>query len=99
MLILRLCSYACFVVSALCVVALMGGEPLSFTWPAISAAVIGIVLLAIDRALLLLSDMRNALVSPRGAEAKVSSDADLRDPTPDELANLSNRIDRMLGRG
>lgn len=101
MIYLRLASYLCFAVAALCAIAAIANEDIYFVVPAVSVAIVGVVFLAMDRALILLSEIRDALVP--SSPSDVAASAKVKDPLIDGdlsqgLADLSNRLSDIRGR-
>jgi hypothetical protein len=101
MIYLRIASYGCFGVAALCVVAALAAEDIYFAVPAISVGLVGVLFLAFDRALFLLSEIRDALVTsessspvavPAATETAIASDIS------QGLQDLSSRLDAMRKR-
>ncbi|UOA25940.1 hypothetical protein [Pseudosulfitobacter sp. DSM 107133] len=61
MLSLRLFAWAAFAVAALCIVVAIAAEALILISPAIAALISGVLFLAADRAIFLLTEIKDAL--------------------------------------
>lgn len=81
MTLVRVVAWIYLAVAALAVVAGAGEEAFGLVAMGFAAAVAGVVFLAIDRIIVLLTEIRDRLPSPNPVDARDADDADANQPT------------------